>query len=222
MHHRHLQVLLQRPDDVERAPAGAEHVDRVGAFRLEEIALDVGVDLVARQLLHLVERHIDPRHAAHGEARVAEIFGEDGVELGREIGGAEDRLGLERLERVHVVLRNAHDRCLVFLLPCPDDLGFALAALHHERRRAVGMNEVAAALGQHRHKLLVGRHHGRELVLRAAPDIEEQRDESDAFRQQADDLFGHARPQGRVDHAHDAAPAGKGHAGNLSFRRCSG
>ena len=91
-----------------------------------------------------------------------------------------------------------------------DDLGFALAALHHERRRAVRMDQVAAVLGQHRHELLVGRHHGLELVLGAAADIEEQRDEADAFRQQADDLLGHARPHGRIDHADDAAPTGKG------------
>src|SRR5262245_18675024 len=44
MHDRDLQVPLQRLDDVERAPAGAEHVDRVSALRLEEIALDVSVD----------------------------------------------------------------------------------------------------------------------------------------------------------------------------------
>src|SRR6516162_11171032 len=48
VHDRDLQVPLQRLDDVERAPAGAEDVDRVGAFRLEEITLDVGIDLMAR------------------------------------------------------------------------------------------------------------------------------------------------------------------------------
>src|SRR5215813_9999299 len=46
VHHRHLQVLLQRLDDIERAPAGAEHVDRVGALHVEEIAFDVPFDKV--------------------------------------------------------------------------------------------------------------------------------------------------------------------------------
>ena len=39
MHHRHLQILLQHVDDVERAPAGAEHVDGVGAFGLRKFFL---------------------------------------------------------------------------------------------------------------------------------------------------------------------------------------
>src|SRR4029079_2088573 len=49
-------------------------------------------------------------------------------------------------------------------------------------------------------------------VRGAATDIEKKRNEPDAFGQQADDLLGYARPQGRIDHAHDAAPTGKGHA----------
>src|SRR5262249_61931155 len=59
MHYRNLQVLLERLDDVERAPARAQHVDRVGALVLEEVPLDETVDLLARELLHLVERHLD-------------------------------------------------------------------------------------------------------------------------------------------------------------------
>ena len=141
----------------------------------------MGVDLLAGQFLHLVERHIDAFHAAHLETCVAKIFGEDGIELFREIGGADEALGLERVERIHMVLRHAHDRHFVFLLPGGDDLGFALAAEHHERRRAMGMDEVAVLLGQHRHELLVVRHHGVKLVRGAALDIEEQRNEADAF-----------------------------------------
>ena len=90
-----------------------------------------------------------------------------------------------------------------------------LAAVHHERRRAVRMDQVAALLGQHRHELFVVRHHGLELVLGAAPDVEEQRNEPDAFRQQPADLLGHARPHGRVDHADDAAPTGERHEGTF-------
>jgi hypothetical protein len=75
----------------------------------------------------------------------------------------------------------------------------------------MGVNEVAAALGKQRDALLVGRHHGRELVFGAAANIQEQRNEPDAFRQQADDLLGDARSHSRIDHAHDAAPAGERH-----------
>src|SRR5256886_3258281 len=56
------------------------------------------------------------------------------------------------------------------------------------------MNEVAAALGQDRYELLISRHHGLELVLRAAPRIEEERNEPDALGQQANDLLGHPQP----------------------------
>src|SRR6266478_8544763 len=80
MDHRHLQVLLDRLDDGKRAPARAEHVDRIGALGLEEVLLDMGIDLLARKLLHLVEGDIDARHSAYGEAGIAEIFGKDVVE----------------------------------------------------------------------------------------------------------------------------------------------
>ena len=159
-----------------------------------------------------------PVHAAHRKAGIAEIFGEHDVELFGEIGGADDGLGLQRVERIDVVHGHAHDRHLVFLLPGLDDLRLPLAAVHHERRRAVRMDQVAALLGQHRHELLVVRHHGLEFVLGAAADVEEQRDEPDAFRQQPADLLGHARAHGRVDHANHAAPTGKRHEGSLSMR----
>jgi hypothetical protein len=88
---------------------------------------------------------------------------------------------------------------------------FALTAQHHKRRRAVGMDEVALFFCQHGHELLVVRHHGVKLVLSAPPDVEEQRNEANAFRQQPADLLGYARPHGRVDHADHAAPTGKRH-----------
>jgi hypothetical protein len=76
---------------------------------------------------------------------------------------------------------------------------------------AMGVDEIAARLGQYGNELLVMRHHRAEFILRAAADIEEQRDEADAFREQANDLFGHAGAHGGVDHAHHAAPAGECH-----------
>src|SRR5262249_44326103 len=99
-----------------------------------------------------------------------------------------------------------------------DDLTLALASLHHERRRAVRMNEVATALREHRDLLLIRGHHRLELVLGAAADIEEERNEPDALGQEADHLLGDARPERRIDHADDAAPAGKGH---VAFSRSS-
>ena len=66
--------------------------------------------------------------------------------------------------------------------------------------------EIAARLGQYGNELLVMRHHRAEFILRPAADIEEQRDEADAFREQANDLFGHAWPQGGVDHPDNSPP----------------
>ena len=60
------------------------------------------------------------------------------------------------------------------------------------------------------------RHHGLEFVLGAAPDVEEERNEPDAFGQQTAHFLGHARPHGRIDHADHAAPTGKRHDENLS------
>ena len=114
-----------------------------------------------------------------------------------------------------MVLRHAHDRHFVFLLPLSDDLGFALAAEHHEGRRAVRMDEIAFLLGQHRYELFVVRHHGVKFVRGAALDVEEQRNEANAFGQQPADLLGHAGPHGRIDHADDTAPTGERHEGTF-------
>ena len=83
MHDRDLQVLLQQRDDVERTPARAQHVDRIRALMwVEEVALDMRIDLLAGEILHLVERHLDAIHAAHDKSRVAEILGKNLVEPG--------------------------------------------------------------------------------------------------------------------------------------------
>src|SRR5215475_11955172 len=95
MHHRHLQVLLERLDDWQRAPAGAEHVDRIGALVAEEALLDMRIDPYGRELLHLVERHVDAIHAAHLEARIDEILREDRVELVGKIGRADETRRLD-------------------------------------------------------------------------------------------------------------------------------
>jgi hypothetical protein len=46
VHDRHAQVLLERLDDVQDAPARAEHVDAVCAGAAEERLAGVGVHLV--------------------------------------------------------------------------------------------------------------------------------------------------------------------------------
>jgi hypothetical protein len=76
MYHRRLQVSFQDLNDIQSAPTGSQHVDGVGALVSEEAPFDVRIDLFGRQFLHFVERYLDPLHAAHGEARVGEIFSE--------------------------------------------------------------------------------------------------------------------------------------------------
>src|SRR5436190_879429 len=82
-HDRHLQVTLEQFEDVERAPAGSQHVDGIGALGFEEIAFDMRVNLVTGKLLYLVEGDVDAFHAAYRESGVAEVAGKNHVELGR-------------------------------------------------------------------------------------------------------------------------------------------
>src|ERR1700757_4990774 len=46
MNDRDAEILFQQIDDAERSPAGAEHVDRVGALAAQKALLDMGVDLL--------------------------------------------------------------------------------------------------------------------------------------------------------------------------------
>src|SRR5262245_25142495 len=48
MYDWNLQVLLEHLDDIQRTPAGAEHVNRVSAFGGEEMPFDMSVDAMAR------------------------------------------------------------------------------------------------------------------------------------------------------------------------------
>jgi hypothetical protein len=73
------------------------------------------------------------------------------------------------------------------------------------------MDQVAAAFSELRHQRLIGRDRALELGGGAFLDAEEQRDHADALRQHADQLLEPARPQRRLDAAHDAAPAGECH-----------
>ena len=73
------------------------------------------------------------------------------------------------------------------------------------------MDQIALLLGQQRDLRLVARDDALELGGGAFADVEEQRDDADAFRQQADELLGRSRPHGRIDQADDAVLAGERH-----------
>ena len=110
-----------------------------------------------------------------------------------------------------MVLRHREDRRAVFLLPGGDQPGFGLAAQHHEGRRADQVNQIALLLGQQRDLRFVARNDTLELGGGAFADVEKQRNDTDAFRQQADELLGRPRPHRRIDQAYDAVPAGERH-----------
>ena len=178
---------------------------------LEEGALHMGIDLLRRELADLIKWR---RYALHGEnveTGIDEIFREHIVDRAGEIGGADEPLDLQRLQRPHLIAAGGEHRYLEFALPLFDELGLARVAEHHERRRALGMDQVAADLGELRHQRLIGRDRALELVGGAFPDAEKQRDHPDALGQHADQLFEPARPHGRLDAAQHAAPAGEGH-----------
>ena len=212
MDHRHAQILLQDIDHRQHAPTRTEQIDRLRALAvLEEGALHVGVDLVRGQVSDLVERRRYPLHAEHLESGLHEIFGEQVVDRPGEIGRAHEALDLERLEGAHVIAAGGEHRHLVLALPFFQELGLALVAEQHERRRALGMDQVAADLGELRQQRLVRRDRPLELVGGAFLDAEKQRDHADALGQHADQLLEPARPQGRLDAAQHASPAGEGH-----------
>src|SRR6185312_13788013 len=206
------EILLDEIDHLEHPPARAQQIDRLRGLVLQEGPLDVRVDLLRRQLLDLVELGRHALHAEHVEAGFGEIAREQIVDLAGKIGGADEALHLEGLQRPHMVGAGGEDRHLVLLLPFPDDRRLALVAEQHEVRRALGMDEVAALLGQRREMRLVGLDGALELVGRAAADIEEERNHADPFRQHADELLERARPQRRLDAADNAAPACEGHS----------
>src|SRR5258708_8333625 len=96
---RHAEVLLQLLDDVERAPGGTQHVDRLRSAVPEEDALDEAVDLEARDLLHFVEIDIHASHVENVEPGIGEILAVNLVDVAAKIARAHEALDLERTER---------------------------------------------------------------------------------------------------------------------------
>lgn len=135
------------------------------------------------------------------------------------IGRTDDGLYAHRTKRGDVVLSGGEDGRLVFLFPAADEPRFSLAAEHHEGRRAIGMNRVGALLGAERNLLLVSAHHRAKFLTRAAADVEKQRNDADAFRQQANEFLRRAGTQRRMNDARNAAPCRKSHAKFLLLSR---
>src|SRR5262245_21408285 len=144
VHDWHAKILLQKIDDRQHAPAGAEKIDRVGLAMLEEGPFDMGVDLLGGELADLVESDLDALHAEDVEARLDKIVRKQVVDAAAEIGRAQDLPGPERAQRAHVVRARGEERSLILPLPSLQQLGLALEAEQHEWRRALWMDQVTA------------------------------------------------------------------------------
>jgi hypothetical protein len=68
-------------------------------------------------------------------------------------------------------LRRGDNRNFEFRFPLLYDLFFALEAVHHERRRAFGMNQIDTFLGELVDFFVHGIERGTEFVFRAAFEI---------------------------------------------------
>ena len=79
-----------------------EHVDRGGLAIGQEGGFDEIIDLLARQLRHLLEIHIHPRHVEHIEPGIDEILGIGLVDIAAEVRRPDEPLGAERAERIDV------------------------------------------------------------------------------------------------------------------------
>src|SRR5437879_149767 len=93
----------------------------------------------------------------------------------------------------------------------------------HERWRALGMDEVDADLRELRDLLLHGVDDPREFLPRATTDVEVERDDADAFREQPDELLERAGAVRRLHEADRAMRAAEpGHARTLGPRGLAG
>ena len=179
MDHRHAKILLKHFDDIEGAPGGPQHVDRLGARLRQEFALDEAVDLETGKLLSLVEIDI---HAGHGktvEAGVVEIVGIDAIDVAAEISGADETAHLERAQCVDMAGAGREDARFVFVLPGADQRLLFVVAEHHEWRRARRIDDIAPGSGKLGDFFLVSGDHGLEFVDSASPHIEDQRNDAD-------------------------------------------
>src|SRR5262245_20744828 len=98
--HRYAKVLLKRLDDIEGAPGGTQHVDRLRPAVHEKDLFDEAIDFHCRKLLHLVEVDVHSSHVEHLEPDVDEVFRVDFIDVSAEIGGADEALDLERAQSI--------------------------------------------------------------------------------------------------------------------------
>ena len=77
----------------------------------------------------------------------------------------------ERAQRFDLGLRRSDDGNFEFRFPLLDDFFLALETLNHERRRAFGMNQIDAFLGELVDLFVHRIERGAEFVLSAALEI---------------------------------------------------
>src|SRR5439155_1194043 len=106
-------------------------------------------------------------------------------------------------------------------LPSADDLALTRRPEEHERWRALGMDEVDADLRELRDLLLHGVDDPREFLPRATTDVEVERDDADAFREQPDELLERAGAVRRLHEADRAMLAAEGARGDDLKARCA-
>ena len=148
MNHRHLQIFFEQMNDVETTPAGAEHIDAIGAGIFEESSARVRVDFRRRQAADVGKRYFHSFHGENVESRFLKIAGEHIVDTAGEISDADESFDTERAQRFDLGLRRRDDRDFEFRLPILDDFFLALENVHHERRRAFRVNQIDAFLGE--------------------------------------------------------------------------
>ena len=206
MNHRHAEIALEDLDDLERAPARTLDVDSVRPGICEKQSLHVLVERVRRNLADRLERRFERRHGENVETRLAKVAHDDFVLDGR-IAGADDLACAERTEGRHVVRTGCEELRVVLRAPFVDAPALALKAQQHERRRAGGVDHLAARLCEARHITFVMGQRFVKLLDLAAFDIEVERHDAQSVRQQADDFFRSAGAHRWHDHSSHAAPA---------------
>ena len=78
-------------------------------------------------------------------------------------------------------LRRRDDGDFEFRFPLLDDFFFALETVHHERRRAFGMNQIDAFLGELADLFVHSVERGTKFILGAALEIQINRHDTDPF-----------------------------------------
>jgi len=128
-----------------------------------------------------------------------------------EIGDADEFFDVERAQRLDLSLGRGDHRNFVLGFPFFNNLLFAFIPVHHKRRRAFGMDQIDTLLRQLRDFFFDGVERGAKFIFGAAFEIQINRDDADAFGQQANELFQRSGAVRRFYDTDDAAPTGKNH-----------